>query len=396
MKQETTAHPGGGKKPGVQSSPFTRYGPDFVPHRQDFAKAWAQTRFRDRVKDLVGLLLHTRIMRAYARFSEANGKILAAGISYMALFSLTAGVTLGGMVFSALLDADGQLRDAVGEAVNEWLPGLVKTASTPDGLVNPQVLAASPGTSVASIIVAAFLLYSATYVVASFSVAIRAMFGLAAVRERFLVAIGQRVIGLVALFVGILSTAALIVIGAHIHRRTTQMVPDMDKSWLDGISSTMSLLASLVINMTLMIILVRWVAGVRPLRSDLLWGSVIAGVGTTALRLLGTSVVSNVSGPILTAATTLITLIVWVNLQARVMLLAGAWMANPPRTVMRAQKASRKSRHRPNFATLSDPDSLVPSTFPFSGEDEANQSGPVTRTDSEPSPPRGQRSADPN
>jgi membrane protein len=50
------------------------------------------------------------------------------------------------------------------------------------------------------------------------------------------------------------------------------------------------------------------------------------------VRVLGTSVVagSASSNPILTSFAVIVTLLVWMNLIARIVLLAAAWTADPP------------------------------------------------------------------
>ena len=54
--------------------------------------------------------------------------------------------------------------------------------------------------------------------------------------------------------------------------------------------------------------------------------------GNAALRLLGTSVVagSAESNAVLAGFTVLVSLLVWINLLAPVVLLAAAWTADPP------------------------------------------------------------------
>lgn len=344
---------------GQQGKPLTRFDANFVPGRDDFIAAWHEETLRGRVQHFYELFLHTRTMRAFARFVEANGKLLAAGISYMALFSLTAGITLGGMLFSLLARTDGTFRAAIINAVNSWLPGLIRTESTPDGLVDPATIAGTSGSPVASLVFLVILLYSASLVVASFSQAIRAMFGLSTVRERPLTLIAQRLTGLLALFLGIASTALFAVLSTRVRARTAQIAPEVDHHLGDIFNTALTWAASLTIDFLLMVVMIRWVAGVRPLRRDLFWGGAGGAFATTVLRILGTSVVTNVDGAVLTAATSLITLIVWVNLQARAILLASAWTSNPPRIQTRTVKVSRHEGHRPNYATLSDPKSLA-------------------------------------
>ena len=58
----------------------------------------------------------------------------------------------------------------------------------------------------------------------------------------------------------------------------------------------------------------------------------LAASGLAVVRILGTTVVAgSVSkNPLFTSVTVLVTLLVWVNLVARIVLLAAAWTADPP------------------------------------------------------------------
>ena len=64
----------------------------------------------------------------------------------------------------------------------------------------------------------------------------------------------------------------------------------------------------------------------------MLRGAAIAATGLGVVRTLGTTVVAGSvsNNPLFTSVAVLVTLLVWVNLIARIMLLAAAWTADPP------------------------------------------------------------------
>ena len=76
-----------------------------------------------------------RAYRAWTRFGDAKGNLLAAGVAYFGFFSLFPAVALAAVVFGFLLAGNPELLDAVGRSLDEALPGLVKTAANPDGLM---------------------------------------------------------------------------------------------------------------------------------------------------------------------------------------------------------------------------------------------------------------------
>lgn len=223
----------------------------------------------------------------------------------MAIFSLTAGLTVGWSAFSFLLGSNSRLRQAVIESVNSSLPGLLRTPGQAGGLVDPDSLISEPGMSVTGIVALVVLIFTATGVVSSMIRSIRSMFGLGKSPESLPVRLLRRLLGLVILFLAILLAAVLTIV----------------------MRGAVGLIVPLVVDFLVFIVLVRWVAVVPVAMGPLLQGAGIAAVGGAILRLLGTSVVTNVSGPILATAATLVTLLLWVNLLARIALIASAWAA---------------------------------------------------------------------
>ena len=97
----------------------------------------------------------------------------------------------------------------------------------------------------------------------------------------------------------------------------------------------------------------------RPLRRDLLSGAAMATIAAGALRLVGTGAVSSVSdNPVLASAAALVTLLLWVNLLVRITLIVAAWTANPPAPVRPQSPAELRARERPNYVTVSAPQTL--------------------------------------
>lgn len=87
-----------------------------------------------------------------------------------------------------------------------------------------------------------------------------------------------------------------------------------------------------VVDAATFVFAVRVLAEARPSRRDLWSGAAIAGVGLGAVRLVGTSVVAGAAtaNPLLASFAVVVVLLAWVNLVARILLLAAAWTADPP------------------------------------------------------------------
>ena len=96
----------------------------------------------DRAKALFAWWQHTRPARANARFGARGGGVLTGGIAYAALFSVFAALTIGYTIFMAVLGSNDELRQKVLDAVNESLPGLIKTGDG-SGMIDPDSLVLS-------------------------------------------------------------------------------------------------------------------------------------------------------------------------------------------------------------------------------------------------------------
>ncbi|WP_423462119.1 YihY/virulence factor BrkB family protein [Promicromonospora sp. MS192] len=271
----------------------------------------------------------TRAARALDRFNTANGSVLSGGMAYAALFSLFAALAIGYTVFVRVLGGDAELRDAVLAQVDTWVPGLVDTGD--GGVLSPSDLVLSTGLSWTSVVAAVVLLWSATGFMGALRSSVRAMFGETdsagnPVTERL-----RQLLGFVLLGAGVLVTAAASV-------AVSAAVPWLlEALGLDGGAVSFAVraggaLVTLVLDAAVVAAVVRWVGGARPVRRDLVVGALAVGVVAGALRYLGTEVVAGAASrnALLASFAVVATILILVNLLARVLLMASAWMADPP------------------------------------------------------------------
>jgi membrane protein len=282
----------------------------------------------DRAKALLEWWKHTRPARANARFGARSGGVLTGGIAYAALFSVFAALTIGYTVFMAVLGGNEELRQKVLDSVNDSLPGLIDTGDG-SGMIDPDTLVLSGGLTVTGIIAVVVLLLSAIAAMAALRTAVRAMFAAEGG--------GNAVLGKARELGGFAGMAFAVLVSAVL---TTSVASAA--SWiLDalgwGTSTTvvvrsLGILVAFVIDAAIFVLVVRVLAGQHPAWRDLRWGAVIAGVGIGVVRILGTAVVAGSVGknPLFTSVAVIVTLLVWINLIARIVLLAAAWTADPP------------------------------------------------------------------
>lgn len=270
----------------------------------------------------------TRVARANARFGEAGGGLLTGGLAYTALFSVFAGLTIGYTAFMAVLGGNEQLRDTVLRSIGQSLPGLVDTGDG-EGLITPDQLVLTTGLGVAGVVAFVVLLVTAIRVTAALRTALRAMFGVHDAGNLVLVKLRE-----VGSFVGIaLAVLVSAVVGIAVTTAADWLLGTL--GWSAGSAVVLRVLGVVVaalVDAAVFVMLVRVLAGQSPPRRDLLGGAAIAAVGLGAVRVLGTSVVAGSVGrdPVLASFAVIVVLLLWINLIARIVLLAAAWTADPP------------------------------------------------------------------
>lgn len=323
-----------------------------VPPQQDSSPS-----FVDRLQALLEWWKHSRLGRALARYGSARGALLAGGITYSALFSIFAALAIGYTAFMAVLGGNEELRESVLDGVNDALPGIIDTGNN-GGLLDPDDLVQDTALNLTSVIAVAVLLWTAISVMAALKRSIRAMFGIVVPKANPVIARLRDLAGFLIMALAVVLTAAL---GIAAGAAGTWV---MDLIGIDGPVAAASLrilgfAVALVVDAAVFVLLFRVLAGVRAPRRDLLIGAVVGGVAAGVLRYFGTSLVGSADNPVLAAGAALITLLLWVNLLARVALIVAAWTANPPAPPKPKDPAATKFDESPNFVTLSVPETLT-------------------------------------
>ncbi|WNB85002.1 YihY/virulence factor BrkB family protein [Cellulomonas sp. ATA003] len=290
----------------------------------------ARARLLARAGALWTAWLGSRAGRALARFGAAGGGVLTGGIAYSALFSVSAALALGYTIFMAVLGDNAALRQDVLTTIDASLPGLVDVGNG-RGLIDPDALVVSAGLNLAGVAAVGVLLFSASLSMAALRTAVRAVFGRTTAAQNLL-------LGKLREVVAVFGVAVTIVVSAVATLAVTSLA-----DWLLAlltldeaarvVGRVLGVAVAFVMDAVVFVLIVRALANVHPPRRDLLGGALLAAVGIGAVRLVGTSVVAGAAerNPLLASFTVLLTLLVWINLLARIVLLAAAWTADPPR-----------------------------------------------------------------
>lgn len=344
------------------ADPGTGAGPSNLaptpPSLIDKAKAWALAAsewFR-----------RSRLGRTLARYGMANGAQLAGGIAYAALFSIFAALTIGFTAFMAVLGGNDELREAVLETLDETLPGIIDTGNG-TGVIAPEQLEFSAGLSVAGAIAAGALLFSAVAVMGALATSVRAMFGLIQPPSNPVVVILRNLMGFVVLTLAVVLTAGLGIVAGAAGEWALDLM-GIEGVFAGRVIRILGLLVALAVDWGVVVAIFVVLAGVRPPRRDLMLGALITAIAMGVLRFAGTSVVGGAAdNPLLASFAAIVTLLLWVNLAARITLYAAAWTANPPSVRPEVKPEAMHADERPNFVTMSVPATLAWNHEPRTG-----------------------------
>ena len=311
----------------------------------------------ERVQELIKQVRATRLGRMNARYGAAKGAQLAGGIAYAALFSVFAVLTIAFTIFMRVLGSNEVLLQAVLDAMDQALPGIVDNGSN-DGPIKPESLVLGSGLTWTTIIASVTLLFSALAVMGALSGSVRMMFGLVVAPGNAIIMKLRDLAGFAVLATSVLVTAVLGV-GAGAAGSWLTSWLGLESNVTAFLVRALGFLGAFAVDTVVFAALIRVVGGARPPRRDLWVGAMIGAVGSGAIRLLGTTVVGGTSNALLAPFAVFVTLLLWVNLIARLALYVAAWIANPPSPIAEDVKpADLHVRETPNYVTLSAPHTL--------------------------------------
>lgn len=311
---------------------------------------------------------HHRIGRAVNRYFLQRGKLAAGGITFMAVFSIAGLATVGWTLFAMFFHMDYRFQMMVAEAVNQFIPGIMITPDDPDGLLNPMSLQPSTGTYATGIIGFLVALWAASRVVRYLADGVRSMFGLLTFPGRSLFMYPRYFLALLLLLLAVLATAVLTVASDHLLSWVSHLfgiVPPLQHTFT---SDLLTLTVPFLIDGAMFWVVVRLAADVKVPTKTLLAGSAVFGLASTLLRYVGSTVIGMTNNPLTAAAATVITVMVWINVLARITLVICAWMADPPAMVTRVDRRSIHLQSAPNYVTSAAPHTLEWPYHPISGD----------------------------
>lgn len=266
----------------------------------------------------------TKPFRAATSYNKAGGNVLAAGMSFEAIFAIFAAVWVGFSISGIFLNGHPEIQKTVIEFINSQIPGLIVKGGPidPTAVANLTTLGWTGGIAIVVV------LYTAINWLHYSRIAIRKMFGLPLLKVNFvLIKIYDLLIALSYGFLVILTAVGSVLL--------TQ--------WADGLLtflgladlSSAAIFVSQVIGFILIIVVdAAIIAGMLLIISavSIPWGILLRAslYGAIALGLLklGAALLLHrpESNPLLASAAVFLGLLVFFNLASRIFLATVAWI----------------------------------------------------------------------
>lgn len=308
--------------------------------------------------DLLDVGRQPRLVRSVLRYVVAWGNIGAGGVTFTAMLSLTAALTIVVNTARAFLGDRPELVAEVIAVVNSVIPGIIDDGRN-EGLIPAEYLIRDGTWGWTTAISALVILWTAITMMTGLRRTVRQMFGLGGAPIRYF---RGKVIDLWGFF--LLALTFLASSGAV---SAMTLLGENVMSWL-GLRSSITgwllagaaLLLIAALDAFLVWLIIRVTSKVRVPWPDMRQGMLLGAVGFGLLRLGGTSLVGAISaGPLFSTFAAVATLLLSLNLALRWLLFVAAWTANPPAAHVPVHPDTVHAKEVPNYVTMSAPHTLA-------------------------------------
>jgi len=280
-----------------------------------------------RVGELVARIMKLKPVRVFTNYGEQRGAILAAGLSYQAMFAVFAAIWVAFSVAGFIITSSPELYASLLSVLTTSVPGLIDTGD--GGAIKESTLLDTGALTWGGAIALVGLVWTALGWLASGRDAVRTIFRLPNPVTNFfflkakdlVTAIAFSVVLLVSAALSVLSTAALDFVFSRFGVDSASVLPTV-------IARVIGLALVLVIDTATLAAFFRVVSAVKiPLR-ELIVGALIGGIALGALKALGSILIGNgSSNPLFAGFAVIIGLLIWFNFVCQVILISASWIA---------------------------------------------------------------------
>lgn len=287
--------------------------------------AVAATGLRARITPLVSRVMATKPVRVIRRYGDRRGPLLAAGLSFRAVFALFAALWVAFSIAGLVIASSPEYTAAVLDLIAGIVPGLIDQGSG-GAITADDLFAARVFTWTGAVALVGTLVTTVGWLGAARD-AVREIAQLPKLPANPAL-LWARDLGLAVLFgVAVLVSAALSLAS------TTALDALFDALGIDG-DSTTATVAARVLGLAIMFAfdtavlaaLFSVLAGVPIPRTPLWQGAVLGAAALGVLKVLGTTLLGGTSNPLLASFAVIIGLLVWFNLVSQVIVIAAAWV----------------------------------------------------------------------
>lgn len=272
-------------------------------------------------------------IRVWRHFLKHNGFLLAAGISYQALFAIFASIYVAFAGIGLWLGSNSAAIDWLITVIRGYVPGLI-SGNGADGVISPdqlhQVASSSGGLlSVTGLVAIATLIWTAIGWVTYSRRAVRDIFGVPPDERNALWLKVQDLIAALVFGITLIVGGLLGVTGRSLAHQLFTMLGLSTSSWLFDISlQLITLVVSGLINLLALAGMFRFLAGTTLPWRQILPGSALGALALSILQAgLGLLLGYTPSNPLLTTFAVFIGLLLWFRIVGIVVLVAAAWIA---------------------------------------------------------------------
>jgi membrane protein len=285
----------------------------------------------------------TDVWRAWKRYGDHRGNLLAGGVGYFAFFSVFPAVLLAFTIFGFVLRGQPDLFEQVKNAINDMLPGFVKTAKNPKGIIDVHT-PTKAALSISGVVAVVGLVLAGTGWLSALRDAIRAIFGVKGAPGNAVLA-KLRDLGVLALLgVAILVSAVVGSIAGAAASGIADLIGLGTHGWP---LTVVAFVIGALLDAAIIMVMLRLLTGVdvpwRGLRNAAIFG----GIGLTLLKKFGSYLLSGtLHNPLYASFALVVGLLLWLNFMSRVILISAAWAANDLDTSVTAPDASKAMQHK--------------------------------------------------
>lgn len=270
-------------------------------------------------------------VRVWRHFLQNNGFLLAAGVSYQALFAIFAAIYLAFAIAGLWLGGSSEAVDAFISVINSYIPSLI---SDDDGLITPEQahVIAQDTTGVLSItglIALGAVIWTAIGWVTFSRRAVRDIFGLPPDRRSYLLLKARDLFAALIFGLSLIVGSALSYASAATLRWLLELLGwDAGSTTVNALIRVGTVVVSFALMSAALAAMVRFLTG-TSLRWRTIWPGALLGGGAMTLLQFGVGFLLSYTptNPLLATFAIFIGLLLWFRVNGVVMLVASAWIA---------------------------------------------------------------------